>query len=661
MTSYYVSLMFAFALMNFLPAMGAYYLARYLNRGGYAELFLLALAIFFIETIIAFGIPGISGHLNYIACGITNSLIGAALCLFKKHGRPVNAKPFTPAERLFIALLLAGFLLRFYWAAMLHSGTDTYFYHFYFPAMWLTEGRIFPVSIFGQPCEYYPVFGELLYGWLMLPFGDASFAIFLQLLSCIMACCAVIAAAGAFGFRRLDGLAAANLMMSSSIIAEVAILGYTDVLNGSFLLAGFVLMIIGALRNSTKFAVLAGMMLGCSAAIKYTGLLLAPVLTFGFLLAGICFRKKLWKYSLFLAASACIAASPCYIANLIRTGNPFYPVKINIAGIPVFTAGIDFSRPAVGLNRNTWSRFVNPNVWDMNLASGILYVILPFAVIALFCLRRKFPGKQMVFPFLALMLITLSIIQFYSYPILGQARQIIPILMLSSLLFLPLLKVIITEQKSLSRKIRIAALIGLCFLLSYTVNYRDIITLWTLAGILALSLTFCSNKTFRYYCAALIALFIIILPYLFQVRITSRNQYNYFFGGPSGGKCAEIIWNAYNRNNRPAIIASVNSWFNYMFMADMPGNQVIYVPINKKNSAHPHRFDPSTEIRNDPVPFTEWYKRLKERHVNYFFSGPYNCPDEINKDQELRWAKAHPEYFEKLFDNGEAFLFRLKQ
>jgi hypothetical protein len=647
--------------MNFLPAMGAYYFARYLNRGGYSELFLLAFSIYLIEAIISFGIPGISGHLNYITCGIMNSLIGASLCLFKNRAKPVKSKPFTPTERLFTALLLVSFLLRFYWAAMMHSGTDTYFYHFYFPAMWLTEGKIFPVSIFGQPCEYYPLFGELLYGWLMFPFGDASFAIFLQLFSCIMACCALPAAAKVFGFRRLDGLVAATLMMFSSIIAEVSILGYTDVLNGSFLLAGVVIMMTGALRNSIKFAVMAGLMLGCSATIKYTGLLLTPILTFVFLLACICFRKKLWKYSLFLTVSACIAASPCYIANLIRTGNPFYPVKINIAGIPVFAAGIDFSRPAAGLNQNTWGLFVNRNVWDMNLTSGILYVILPFAVIALFCLHRKFLKKQMVFPFLALIIIMLSIIQLCSYPILGQARQIVPILMLSSLLFLPLLNVIIAERKSAGRAICIAALIVLCFFLSYTVNHRDLITLWTFAGISGLSLAFCSNKIFRYCSAALTVIFILILPYLFQVRLTSRNKYNYFFGGQSGGKCAEIIWNAYNRNNQPAIIASVNSWFNYMFMADMPGNKVIYVPINKKNSAHPHIFDPYTEIRNDPVPFTEWYKRLKERNVNYFFSGPYNCADEINSDQELNWAKTHPEYFEKLFDNGKTFLFRLKK
>ncbi|MFA7185208.1 MAG: hypothetical protein WC082_09960, partial [Victivallales bacterium] len=562
-------------------------------------------------------------------------------------------------ERLIFALLLAVLLMCFYRAAVMHSGTDTYLYHLYYPAMWLTEGRIFPVSIAGLPCEYYPIYAELLYGWLMLPFGDASFAIFLQILSCIMACCAVTATAEAFGFRRLDGLIASAVMMTTSITAEVAIMGYTDVLNGAFLLAGTSIMLIGSLRNSIKFAVMAGAALGCSASIKYTGLLLTPILTFLYLFAAVCFRKKLWKYSLFLAGSATVAAAPCYIANFIKTGNPFYPTKIYIAGIPVFTAGIDISHPAPGLKFSSWNVFVSRNIWDMNSTSGILYVILPFAVIVLFCLHRKFLKKQMVFILLAPLLILLTAIQLSYYPSLAQARQIIPILMLSALLVIPLSNVTITEKKSLTRIISIAALIGLCILLSYTVNYFNLITVWIIAGVLALLFIFSSNKVFRYCCTALTALFIIALPCLFQIRMAAKEDCNYIFAGKFGGKCMKIIWDHFRTDGKPLTIASVGSWYNYMFMADMPGNKVIYVPINRKNSTHPHMFDSYTEIRNNPVPFTEWHKRLKEQNTDYLIIRLTNHDFMTNNAQELRWAKAHPEKFEKLLDDGEFFLFRL--
>ncbi len=662
MTLYYISLIFAFLLMNLLPAVGAYYFARYLNRGGYSELFLLTFSIFFIEAIVSFGIPGTLGHLNYLTCGIMNSVIGASLCFFRNHKNPVKSKPFTSTERLFTALIVATFLIRFYWVSMMHSGTDTYLYHFYYPTMWLTEGRIFPISLAGLPHEYFPIYGELLYGWLMLPFGDTSFAIFLQLFSCIMACCAILTVAKAFGFRRLDGLIAVSLMISSSIISEISMLGYTDTLNGSFLLAAFAIMIIGALRNNIKFAIMAGAMLGCSAAIKYSGLLLTPILTFMFLLVFICFRKKLWKYSLFLAGSAFIAAAPCYIANFIRTSNPFYPVKINIAGIPIFSAGLDFSRQAAGFSQNTWSMFVNSNVWDMNITTGIFYVISPFAVIALFSLHRKFLKKQMVFLFLALTVIMLLVIQLYYYPAMAQARQIAPLLMLSALLFIPLSNVIIPNRKSFTYVIYIAAVIGLCILLSYTVHHSKIIKMWIFIAILTLFLTFWSDKIFRYCCVVLIVLFIIALPYLFQIRISSRNMFNYIFAGHSGGKCAEIIWNDYISKDKPIKIAVIGTWLNFMLMADMPGNKVIYVPINKKNSTHPHMFDSYAEIRDNPVPFTEWYKRLKKQNIDYLVIGLDSHHDFItNKDQELRWTKAHPEYFEKLIDDGKLFVFRLIQ
>ena len=663
MTYYYISLIFAFAIINFLPAMGAYYFARYLNRGSYSELFLLSFAIYFIEVIISYGIPGISGHLNYITCGVISSLIGASLCLFKNLKKPIKSKPFNFSERLLTTLIIAAFLLRSYWASTMHGGTDTYFYHFYYPAMWLTEGRIFPVSMAGFPHEYYPAYGEFLYGWLMLPFGDTSFTIFLQLLSCIMACCAISAVARAFDFRRVDGLVAACFMVFCSMIAEISILGYTDVLNGSFLLSGFAIMIIGALRNNIKFAIIAGAMLGCSASIKFSGLLLSPILCFIFLIIFIYFRRKLWRYSLFLASSAVIAAAPCYIVNMIRTSNPFYPVKISIAGISIFSAGLDFSRPATGFNSNTWRAFVNSNLWDMNLTSGILYLALPFLVIALFCFHRKFLKKQILFLFLALTIILLLVIQICYYPAMAQARQIIPLLMLSTLLFIPISKMLITKEKSFKYNIGIAIVIGMCILLSYTVDQSDIIVLWVFISILALALTFWSDKIFRYCCVALIVLFIISLPYFFQLRIVSKNMHNYTFAGKAGGKCIQIVWDDFNTRNKPIKIASVGSWYNYMFMTDMPGNKVVYVPINEKNSSHLHEFDSYKEMRDKPVSFTEWHKRLKKQKIDYLiielFSDDVCCM--TNKYQEIRWAKSHPEYFEKLIDNDELFFFRLNK
>ena len=665
MSSYYISLVLIFLLMNFLPLVGAYYFARFLNRGGYSELILLTLLTYFAEVIFAYGVPGVLGYLNYMGCGITGAVIGVSLCFFGKYAKPVKSASFSFTERLFAALFITALLLRFYWASMMHSGTDTYLYHLYYPAMWLAEGRIFPVSIAGMAHEYFPTYGEFLYGWLMLPVGDASFAIFLQLLSLVMACSAVLALSKAFGFKRTDGLVAVNFMVFASIISEISILGYTDVLNGAFLLAGFALMIIGALRNDKKFAIISGVALGCSASIKYSGLLLTPVLAFMCLIVFLSFRRKLWRYSLFLAGSATAAALPAYLGNWVKTGNPFYPVKVVLAGIPIFSSGIDFERSATGFSSKTWSSFVNSNIWDMNLATGILYVILPFAVITLFVFYRKFLKKQMIFLFLALMIIVLSVIQICLYPAMAQARQIIPVLMLAVPLFIPLINVVnvvVVRKKLYGRVISVFAAIILCICLSYTQQHSDFVRQWILVTALTLTFVFWPDKMFRRYSMGVIIIFVLSLPYLFQVRLNSKNMYNYILAGSHGGKCVKIVWDDFNRNSKPVNIASIGSWYNFMFMADMPGNKVVYIPINKKNSTHPHEFDSYTEIRNNPVPFGEWYKRLKKQKIDYLVINS-GCSDGFmtNDYQEFRWAKAHPEHFEKLVDNGKVFFFRLRE
>ncbi len=654
--------MIAFVLLNFIPALGAFYLARFLNRGGRAELFLLMILIYFFEALVAFGLPGLFGQLNYVVCGVANAVIGGALCFFKRFEKKLPpAVPLLAGEKLLAASAVAILLLRFYWASFMHSGTDAFLYHLYYPAMWLTEGKIYPVSLAGLPHEYFPVYGEILYGWFMLPFGDESFAFFLQLTSIVMAGLAILAVTETFGFRRIDGLAAVNLMIFTSIIGENSLLGYTDVLNGAFLLAGASLLLIGALRNDNKAAIVAGCTLGCSAAIKYSGLMLTPLLTAGLLIFLVLHRKKLWKFALILAASACVAAVPSYLANWIRTGNPFYPVKIMPAGIPLFPNGIEFERPTSGLRLDTWKMFVNSNVWDMNTASGIFYLALPVLAILLFIFCRPKLKKQFIFPFLAVMLILLGIVQLSFYPSMAQARQIIPLLMCFPLLVLPVANTFLRGRSGINMLAGAAGVLLLCFLLSHISHLAKMIFMWAVVCAFLLLLCFWRDRYFRYGILLACAILIFCLPLCFQIRIGSKLANARRFGGPGGGMSVEIVWNRHVETKKAINIASVGSWYNFLYLADMSGNKVVYIPVNEKNSTHPHDFATYQEIRDNPVPYSVWLSRLREANIDYLvvdYSAHFDFM--TNLEQEVRWAEAHPETFEKLFDTGKILFFRLK-
>jgi hypothetical protein len=657
---YQISFIIGFVLMNFMPAVGAFYMAQQLNRGGRAELFLLTFLIFFFEVIVIFGIAGMVGLLNAMTCLIGGVILGGVLCFMGRKKKKIpEAVPLRLEERILAALAVGLWLIRVFWSSRLHSGTDTFLYHFYYPTMWLLEERIYSVTIAGLPHEYFPFYGEMLYGWLMFPVKDASFAIFLQLFSMGMAAMAILAVGKAFGFGRSAGLGAVCIMFATSIISENANLGYTDVLNGSFLLAGTSGMLIGALRNDWKMAVVAGLALGCSAAIKYSGLMLTPLLVMGLLLFMVLMRRKLWRYALVLAAAASVAASPCYLVNWLKTGNPFYPVKIMPFGIPLFPAGIDFERSAGGMKVDTWRQFVNANIWDMNVASGIFYSVLPVLVIGLFIFLRPKRKKQWVFPVLAGICLVLGMIQLHFYPAMAQARQIIPLLMCSSLLILPV------TARMMAFRFRIIGFAGiplLCFLLSQIVFSKKMFVMWIAVSLFVLLLSFWKDRFFRYGMGLAGGVFICFLPFCFQARLQSMDQMKYIFSGPVGAESSRIVKEHYYSARRGINIASVCSWYNYMYLADMPGNRVLYVPINEENSTHPHDFHDYREMRDKPVPYSVWLERLRTCDIDYLVVDYSAHADFMtNWEQEVRWAKEHPETFEKLIDNGQIFFFRLKK
>jgi hypothetical protein len=120
---------------------------------------------------------------------------------------------------------------------------------------------------------------------------------------------------------------------------------------------------------------------------------------------------------------------------------------------------------------------------------------------------------------------------------------------------------------------------------------------------------------------------------------------------PAEYRSFEIVREAY-KNGIVSNIDYVGGVFAYVYMEDMKGNKVMYVPISRKESSHVHEFDSSYEkMRNDPVSYEEWKERLKKNNINLLIVNT-NTPALIfNRRQELEWAEAHPENFTLLASN----------
>ena len=154
-----------------------------------AERFLLASAYGTAIMLASVGVPGMLGCLSVFSVEICCLAFSVGLYWIARHGwqkenEPVASTSAPPAfslkqcgEKFCFGLLVCGTVILSLSCFAAHLGTDTFFYHLYFPAMWLRNGSLAYVPVPGYTCEYYPAYGEMLYCFLMAPTpGSADFA-----------------------------------------------------------------------------------------------------------------------------------------------------------------------------------------------------------------------------------------------------------------------------------------------------------------------------------------------------------------------------------------------------------------------------------------------------------------------------------------------------
>ena len=466
------------------------------------------------------------------------------------------------------------------------------------------------------------------------------------------------------------------LLVCTGIVLDNSCLGYTDSLTGSLLLTGtaFFLLSQHELESAPRcrnliFAVLAGIALGMCSAVKYSGLVLAPLIT---LMLPLLFTQKIFRstglkkcflrYSL-SAGAAIITAGAFYLPNFIKTGNPFYPVKIPF----IFGNGIDFERPPVAF-KQLWSFFINDSQWSMNTAMALLYTALYLATALLLvfkfnkkCRQNHLIGMCMI---LGLIFLIAEIVMLAIYPAMTQARSIIPFLMVSALLFAPVLAVVLPEPPANKKSVAIymiillavASLTGSC---NYFTSYK-IIAAIVIAGALLLGLIK-KTSVYRSIMIFFVSAGTAILFWCCYFRWAVADDLNQTLYGDTVHKTVNAVRSEYKNNHyRPVKIASSGVWFNYLLMLDMPGNSVEHVPINKAATTHPHEVSDISELRT-PVSSSEWIKRLKDGRFDWLLIDLESYQDfPGRRDQELQWALEHPETFELRVHSSHVYLFKIK-
>lgn len=632
---------------------------------GAAERFLLASAYGTAIMLASVGVPGMFGCLSVFSVEICCLVFSVGLYLIarrtqkvggEKEQTPISANPAFSlnkrGEKFCFGLLLCGTVILSMSCFAAHLGTDTFFYHLYFPAMWLQNGSLAYVPVPGYTCEYYPAYGEMLYCFLMAPMpGSADFACLLQVWALVLNAGAVCALGSLFGASLTACLASAALVMFTSMVAGNAVMAYTDVLNGGYLTAGIALLCAGASRRHIPSCLGAGILLGIAASIKLTGLLLSPILALAVMAYFFVRKPDARRCVIVSAVTAVIFAAPFYLRSWIVTGNPFYPVRVP----PFFNAGLEFERHAVGFTSEAWDFFFRGGSWGLNIPSGILWGLAPFAVLTAVLICKKTQERALAI-LLTLVLFGLFAVQLSVYPEIAQARQYIPWIMTGSLL----LPVALTPAAERFPRVFPAAVLILLFAVYWspvTAKYG-----YVLVPLSGAAMMFVPDRWMRRVVCTVLILCFPAGAFLSATREMDpgvREHGNVLVFGHGPAECIRQVIKA-SEDEGPKTTAVIGTMFSFGFMEDAAGNRVISVPINRKNSLKPHEFGSLAEMRADPVDAEEWIARLDAAGADYlyveFADDAERLPD---PGWEYRAAKAHPERFRCLYDDDVCALFEV--
>ena len=208
---------------------------------------------------------------------------------------------------------------------------DALWYHLWLPQRWLSAGQ--PVDIVEEYVSLYPLFWQLVYG-LAMTLGGAGAAKLLH-----FACLPLVAAATWLLTSRIfpgaNAWLAAALAVASPLMIWEGTTAYNDLALAWYLtLAVYALSRCDASQDR-RWAVIAGVMLGASLAIKHLALLacvaIALVAAVHLLTAGPGVRRH-WRTAVLVAAIAVSIPAPWYARAYVHSGNPFFPDLYSVFG-----------------------------------------------------------------------------------------------------------------------------------------------------------------------------------------------------------------------------------------------------------------------------------------------------------------------------------------
>jgi len=291
-----------------------------------------ALLLTYLAQYLAVGIPGVLG---FLSPGSITVFVGAFCILaWLAAGRPMPLTPLQPFDRIVVlacVLFVIGYIGAFVYTERLVPplATDALTYHLPAAVQWLQHRRIdlFATWFFNPANTYSPLAGSLFGCFLLAPVGNDALARFVQIGPLLLIFFSLIQLG-----RRCGGSTPAATILALAAVLSRPLLSQSDLAKDDLFVAAFFCVVAANLAADNLHqpfsAARIGIALGLMLATKYTALLALPM----FLLALDAPLRARWRWRHWTCAigAMLMLAGPWYLRNWILTGNPVFPVTVNL-------------------------------------------------------------------------------------------------------------------------------------------------------------------------------------------------------------------------------------------------------------------------------------------------------------------------------------------
>jgi len=590
-------------------------------------------------------------------------------------------------------------------------GWDSLNYHFTFAVEWLKNRNLnIPITVFDDPSpSYYPINGSLFYLWLIMPFRSVFVADLGQLPFFALSFTATYALARKIGVSSPYSLFAASLFSLMPNYFKQLEIAYVDLMVCFYFLSALYFLLLlyeeFSLKNNILFGLSIGLLLGTkTVGLPYSLLLFMPYVFISFKeikKAGFIRSRpqnRTFKgtdgvgplsvslqetsgfspmSSIFLfIISVLFLGGYSYLRNYINTGNPLYPLNVELFGFRLLRGVMEPVIYRAHFKPEDYSLI--KALFHEGLGVQTLFFTLPASLIAPVYIFVKNKSKKDYF------LLYFSILPFLMYL---TYRYVIPLANLRYLfaaLSIGMVLAFFLIQKLRINKKAVTIIIFLCIVFPSL----ELSSYWELAnsGLLTFALFYflikrqASILRFRPDVRALtlIALCCFLGLTLAQ-KFYIRNEYKRYvkmveYSGfwPE----ATYAWEWLNNNTQSNNIAYAGRPVVYPLYGTGFKNNVYYVSVNKTDPAMPHYFSDSSyewgynftslhENLNEPnnyrgnADYNIWLVNLKRRNTDFIFIYSLHQTEKIEFPIEYYWAIEHPGEFKEVFSNNTIKIFKL--